>query len=263
MDIKTILPRKKGIFWPSTFNFHKKGLSPELHIYFNGSSKMPTLIEHERRLMKDYDYYLFDADGTLFDTTEMIYQCFDYSLRYFKKPMVSREMIFSNIGLPLKNQIEIYVGNVDDDFLQAYKKVHMEYQLSIYKDYIRLFSGVARTLAQLKNRGKKCAVVSSRFRKSLDTFLSEMEIGSYFDVVMSPEGTRLHKPHAEPALKTLELLECRDASEAIFIGDASFDIECGAGAGTDTAFVNWSRCSVDSLSVKPTYVIKQMGDLIV
>ncbi|MFP4012645.1 MAG: HAD family hydrolase [Chitinispirillaceae bacterium] len=220
-------------------------------------------MKHERRVMKEYDYYLFDADGTLFDTTEMIYQCFDYSLRYFNKPMVSREMIFSNIGLPLKDQIEVYVGNVDEEFLQAYKKVHMEYQLSIYRDYIRLFSGVARTLSELKKRGKKCAVVSSRFRKSLDTFLKEMEIRTFFDVVMSPEGTRLHKPHPEPALKTLELLECRDSSEALFIGDASFDIECGAGAGTDTAFVNWSRCSADSLCVKPTYVIKRMEDLVV
>ncbi|MFP4162727.1 MAG: HAD family hydrolase [Chitinispirillaceae bacterium] len=213
--------------------------------------------------MKDYQYFLFDADGTLFDTTEMIYHCFDYALRYFRKPVVSKETVFSNIGLPLKNQLERYVDNVDEEFLAAYKKVHMEYQLSIYKDYIRLFSGVIQTLKELRRRGKKCAVVSSRFKKSLETFLQEMGIYPFFEVIMSPEGTTLHKPHPEPALKTLELLGCTDSSRGIFIGDASFDIECGAGAGMDTAFVEWSRCGIDSLNVRPTYVIKKMRELVV
>jgi len=213
--------------------------------------------------MKDYNYYLFDADGTLFDTTEMIYRCFEHSFRHFKLEMVSADMVYSNIGLPLQKQLEIYTGSVNNPPFEEYKNVHMTYQLSIYKDFIRLFPQVDETLRALKECGKRCAVVSSRLKDSLMLFLEETDILNYFDIVMSPEGTVLHKPHPEPALKVLEMFGCKDPAAGLFVGDASFDIECGARAGMDTAFVEWSRCSVESLPIKPTYVIKDMKELLV
>jgi pyrophosphatase PpaX len=213
--------------------------------------------------MKDYEYYLFDADGTLFDTTEMIYRCFEHSFRRLGLRMVPQDLVYSNIGLPLRAQLEVYIGPVSDQFFAEYKSEHMGYQLSIYKDFINLFPQVDETLSILKACGKKCAVVSSRLKESLNLFLDETNILNYFHVVMSPEGTTLHKPHPEPALKVLEMFGCKDASQGLFIGDASFDIECGATAGMDTAFVQWSRCGAESLPVKPTYVIKDMRELLV
>ncbi len=213
--------------------------------------------------MKDYQFYLFDADGTLFDTTEMIWRCFEHSFKHFNKPMVSQDMVYSNIGLPLRGQLEVYLGEVTDQFFEDYKKVHMGYQLSIFRDYIRLFPGVAETVQLLKLKGKKLGVVSSRLKPSLEMFLLETKILGLFDVIISPEETLKHKPNPEPALKAMEMLGCSEPSEGLFVGDASFDIECGASAGTDTAFVNWSRCDSQTFAVKPTYVITAMKELVV
>ncbi|MDR0307678.1 MAG: HAD hydrolase-like protein [Chitinispirillales bacterium] len=212
--------------------------------------------------MKDYKYYLFDADGTLFDTTEMIYRCFEHSFDRFKLRQVPSDLVYTKIGLPLRQQLEVYAGPVSDEFYEEYRSVHMTYQLSIYKDFIKLFPNVSDTLYKLKACGKRCAVVSSRLKDTLILFLEETNISHYFDIIMSPEGTAFHKPHPEPAVKVLEQFGCRRAEEGLFIGDASFDIECGAAAGMDTAFVEWSRCKAELLPVKPTYVIKEMKELL-
>ena len=51
--------------------------------------------------------------------------------------------------------------------------------------------------------------------------------------------------------------------ESVFIGDSLFDIQCGASAGIDTAFVTYSKTKSDQLSVKPTYLIDSLEDLCV
>ncbi|MDG5815061.1 HAD hydrolase-like protein [Chitinispirillales bacterium ANBcel5] len=212
--------------------------------------------------MKDYSYYLFDADGTLFDTADMIYSCFEDTFKRFDLNPVPKEMIYSHIGLPLRDQLEVYIGNVDDVFYRRYRAAHMKHQLEIFRDYLVLFNGVRETLVQLKDRGKRCAVVTSRMKESLRMFLDELSILESFEVFVTPESTENHKPHPQPAFEALKLLGATEQSDAIFIGDSSFDIECGNSAGMDTAFVNWSKIDPKTLSVKPTYILNSMADLL-
>ncbi len=212
--------------------------------------------------MKQYKTYLFDADGTLFDTADMIYLCFKNTFAKIGLGAISREMVFSYIGIPLKEQLKVYIGPVDDLFYEEYRCAHMDYQASIFRDHLVLFDGVRDLLMVLKENDKKCAVVTSRMRPSLELFLKELSIDSFFDLLITPESTTEHKPSSQPALKALELMGERDPSEALFIGDATFDIECGNNAGMDTAFVSWSRNLPDILSVKPTYIINKAMDII-
>jgi pyrophosphatase PpaX len=210
--------------------------------------------------MKEYGYYLFDADGTLIDTIELIYQCFQNTSRIIGKPPVERSMVMNHIGLTLRDQMTVYFGQLTDRQFEEFKKIHMDYQMSVYSKYLKIYDGVYETLAALKKSGKKCAVVTSRFKESLEIYLEDMKIVSFFDAIVTPELTKEHKPLAAPALKALELLGGGNR-DALFIGDATFDIECGYNAGTDTAFVEWSINNKTSLRVQPTYYLKNIRDL--
>jgi pyrophosphatase PpaX len=210
--------------------------------------------------MKQYKAYLFDADGTLFDTTELIYQCFLYSCKKYGDIDVSREAVFSNIGIPLRPQLEHFLGKMSDYKEEEIVKAHMDYQLKIYQEHLRLFPGVKKTLVHLKDTGKKMAVVTSRKQYTLTLYLKQTAIYHYFDALITPELTKKHKPEPEPALEALKQLNCAP-SETLFVGDAIFDIECGERAGMDTAFVTWSQIDAESLSIKPTYVIDSMNEL--
>jgi pyrophosphatase PpaX len=211
--------------------------------------------------MKDYSYYLFDADGTLIDTTELIYRCFVHTCKVFGDMDVSRNNVVRNIGRTLRNQMEVYFGPLTDEQFHVRAAEHMKYQLSIYPQYLRVFPTVVKGLDMLRKRGRRCAIVTSRRRETLDLYLRKTGIFEYFEVFVTPENTARHKPDPEPALAALGLLGARDKSDAVFIGDSEFDIECGSRAGIDTAFVEWSHNDPSSLPTKPTYRISDLTQL--
>jgi pyrophosphatase PpaX len=208
--------------------------------------------------MKDYSYYLFDADGTLIDTTELIYQCFMHTCKIFGDLDVSRNDVVRNIGLTLRMQMEKYFGPLTDEQFAVRSAEHMKYQMSIYPRYLRLFPSVLQALTMLKSTGKACAIVTSRRRQTLDLYLKKTGIFDFFTVFVTPEITLKHKPDPEPALEALTLLGNAKKNEAVLIGDSEYDIECGRNAGIDTAFVSWSHNDPAVLPVRPTYII---GDL--
>jgi pyrophosphatase PpaX len=212
--------------------------------------------------MKDYTNYLFDADGTLFDTTELICQCFIYSLDRFGNMKKSREEIIKSIGMTLRSQFEQHLGPLSDEQYDEIQKEHMRFQLSIYKDYLKAFPGVKQALETLKKRNKRLAIVTSRKINSLALFLKETEMFDCFEAMVTPDHTEKHKPEPEPALKAISLLGAQK-EESVFIGDSLFDIQCGTNAGIDTAFVTYSKTKSDQLAVKPTYLIKSLEDLCV
>jgi pyrophosphatase PpaX len=211
--------------------------------------------------MKSYTAYLFDGDGTLLDTTEMIYQCFSYTCKKSAGVSVTREQVFSHVGLPLRPQLEHLLGVLPDDTAEEVMRLHMDYQLSIYTEYLCLFPGVAESLDRLKKAGKKIAMVTSRRMHSLVLYLKHTHIHEYFDVIITPESTRRHKPEAEPALEAMRQLGVRP-HESLFVGDAVFDIACGHAAGIDTAFVTWSRIGPKTITPQPTYLIASMDALV-
>ncbi len=210
--------------------------------------------------MKTYSCYLFDADGTLFDTTELICQCYFNTARVAGMAELKRERVLSTIGMTLRDQMEIHFGPLTEEQFRYLREIHMDYQLSIYKKYLKLCCGVHESLKYLTERGRRCVVVTSRMRSTLDIYLKETGIFSFFEHFITPELTLRHKPDPQPALKALELLRC-EPEESLFIGDSTFDIECGHSAGTATAFVRWSLNKPDTLRISPTYYLDDMRDL--
>jgi pyrophosphatase PpaX len=208
----------------------------------------------------DYDFYLFDADGTLFDTTEMIVRCFRNTAKVHELPVPDRDAIIGHVGMTLRRQMEHYFGVLPDETYNRYRATHMAYQLEIYREHLHLCPGVAEALGSLRKRGKKCAVVTSRMMETLSIYLKETGIIDCFDTLITPECTERHKPDPQPALEALARLNGA-INRAVFIGDSTFDIECGFGAGMATVFVAWSHNTADSLNCKPTWIISDMRDL--
>jgi pyrophosphatase PpaX len=213
--------------------------------------------------MRPYSAYLFDADGTLIDTTELIYQCFVHTIRRFGNREIARPDVVKHIGLTLRDQMEVYFGKLDDERFGIMADAHMEYQLSIYPRYLRAFPGIAETLAALKAAGRKLAVVTSRRSQTLIEYLRVTGLITFFDALVTPENTIKSKPDPEPARTALALLGKVSARDALFIGDSIYDMRCGVDAGTDTAFVLWSHNDPDALAVRPTYLIGRASDLLV
>lgn len=212
--------------------------------------------------MKEYDAYLFDADGTLLDTRELIYRSFVHTARELEVPCPSRELVDAKTGIPLVRQLrEVFGGAFPDDFYDRAGRVYVDHMMVVYRDYLDTFPGVHDGLAVLADMGKKLAVVTSRKRNTLTLFLEALDLARFFTVLVTPEDTPRHKPDPDPALLAMRTLEVEPAG-TVFVGDAEYDMSCGKAAGTDVCYVQWGGMDYRNWPVRPDFVARTFHDLL-
>ncbi len=105
--------------------------------------------------MKEYEAYLFDADGTLIDTKELIYQSFKHMTTALGVPSPDRRQVYALVGLPMRPQIEIFCGSGrgEDYYAEAYA-IYQTFHMREYHRYLGVFPGVREGLAALQDLGK-------------------------------------------------------------------------------------------------------------
>ena len=210
---------------------------------------------------------LFDFDGTLVDTTELIYQ----SLRHAAKEVLghepSREVLMANVGQPLPGQMAALVemeyggqGEADGlarELLESYRLHNEEHHEAL----IRKFPNVEEPLARLRRAGIKIAVVTSKRRHSVEMAIKTFpELGEVSDHFVTMEDTEEHKPHPAPLLRGLELLGDVPVSEAAYVGDSPHDVQAARAAGLTSVAVGWGAFSEEALrAAKSDYLVTDLG----
>ncbi len=192
--------------------------------------------------MKKYDYFLFDLDGTLLETEELILECFKHSLKLVYNLKVPDEKLVNKIGLPLKDQVKLICleNQLREIPFAEFQAIHMNHQLKIWRKFIKLFPQVRETLTQLQEKNKKLAIVTSRKMPTTELYLKHTKIFDFFPVIITPEKTTQHKPKAEPALKAMEEMKAKKA-RTLFIGDSIYDMQCAKESGIDSYLIRWNE----------------------
>lgn len=193
---------------------------------------------------------LFDFDGTLVDTTEMIYQGLRHATSEVLGRELPREELMSGVGRPLPKQMELLVGEdpgrtvLVERLLESYRLHHERHHDAL----IREFPGVEDSLARLRSAGVGVAVVTSKRRKSVRMALDRFPgLGPVVDAWVTMEDTAGHKPHPEPLLRGLELLGGVPAQEAAYVGDSPHDVAAARAAGVTSVAVSWGAFSAEAL----------------
>ena len=200
---------------------------------------------------------LFDLDGTLIDTNELIFQSFEYALDTVLHTSVPRHLLTFTFGKPLQQIMQELGGPQAEPLRQAF----VEYTLA-HEDQISLFPGVEDALRQLKALEIGTALVTSRLYRGAQRDLDLFQLAGYFDVFITPESTQHHKPHPEPAQKALAALQLAP-QQTIFVGDSSHDLQCGKAAGCQTAAVRYSLFHPEELLLqKPDYLLYSLLELV-
>lgn len=201
---------------------------------------------------------LFDLDGTLINTNTLILETFKYVLNDSLGIKAEDDELIKYFGEPLNYTMSRYCEEKTDELVNSY----IEYCATIHDDYAKEYDGVEEALIELKNRGYKLAVVTSKRRNTALRGLKLFHLEKYFDVIITPEDTETHKPNPEPVLKALELLNIKP-DEAIMIGDSHNDILSGKAANTKTCLVKYTFIPLQGLlKYKPDYVIDDMRELL-
>jgi len=201
---------------------------------------------------------LFDLDGTIIDTNELILTSFNYVLNNYLGLNIRKEEIVESFGIPLKDVMDHYAKERAEELVDEY----IRYSLESHDKYIKSYDHVEEGLLKLKNKGFKLAIVTSKRRGTALRGLNCFDLEKYFDVIITPEDSKKHKPDGEPVLKACEVLKVKP-EETIMVGDSHNDILCGKNAGSKTCLVNYTALNVEKIKThNPDFIIDKIEDLI-
>lgn len=201
---------------------------------------------------------LFDLDGTLIDTNELIIASYLHTLEKYYPGKYAREDVLPFMGPTLHEAF----GSINPDRVEEMIIEYRTFNLAQHDALVREFPGVYETVKILKEKGYKLGVVTT---KRLDVALRGlrlMNLAAFFEVIIAYDHVEKVKPDPEPIFKALEQLGSKP-SEAIMVGDNYHDILGGKNAGTLTAGVAWSIKGRDYIAkYEPDYILEQMPDLL-
>ena len=203
---------------------------------------------------------LFDLDGTLLDSNELIAESWLYTIKALTGEELPVEDIYTTFGEMLIDSMKRLMPGVD---AKRARDVYREYQQEIFLDRIKLFDGVKETLERLRTAGVKSALVTSRLRNSTEKALAHFNIIDLFDAILTANDTEKHKPDPTPVFMILDMIDSKP-EEAMLVGDTKHDIEAGQAAGVITALVDWSvAIPSEKRSEEPTpdYIFQTMLDI--
>ena len=197
---------------------------------------------------------LFDFDGTLVDTTELIYQSMRHAAgEVLGRDDLTREVLMANVGQPLPRQMELLSVEHAEALLDSYRLHNEEHHDALIQE----FPGIEEALARLRSAGVGVAVVTSKRRFSVDMALEMFPgLGEVVDQWVTMEDTTEHKPRPEPLLKGFELLGDIPREEAAYVGDSPFDVAAARAAGVTSVAVSWGAFTEEALrAAEPDHLV--------
>lgn len=201
---------------------------------------------------------LFDFDGTLLNTNDLIIKTFMHVLEDRFPGQYSPQDCLKFIGPSLIETFEQIAPNEVDEMIDKYRKWNHEHHDELVTEY----EGVLTTLEQLKEQGIRLAIVSTKKRDTIKKGLEVMGASHLFEFLIGLDDVKHVKPHPEPVLLAIEKLGI-NKDEAMMIGDNYHDIEAGKNAGVKTAGVAWSIKGEEFLrQYNPDYILQYMTDLL-
>ncbi len=207
---------------------------------------------------------LWDVDGTMVDTTDLIVSSLDYIYRKYYRQTTSQDVIRSLIGTPLRKQIRFFgepeefgacTETVIQDFIRFYEQ---------NRDRERVLPEVTRLVNAGYSLGIPTGLVTSKNREELSNTLPRLGIAQSVGVAITADDVTHPKPAPEGILSALEKLQIPKDHRAasVYIGDTVHDMQAGRDAGINTVAVTWGAATVEMLhSASPTALCQSYEEL--
>jgi HAD superfamily hydrolase (TIGR01549 family) len=205
-------------------------------------------------------HYCFDLDGTLVESNKTIYKATEYALNKLGIAFNANENEFAQkIGQHFNDIFSAFNIIVPDfdEFINIYKENYFE-QIK----YSKLYDFVDETLNELKNRGIKISLLTTKGQDQADKIIDYFNLRKYFDLVMGRRDGIEHKPSPEPLHMICKELNA-DVRNTLMIGDTELDIQCGQNAGAYTCGVLYGYRTRDLLKIeKPNFMVNSIQEVL-
>ena len=180
-------------------------------------------MDNVKRMIREYDTYIFDLDGTLLDTlTDLAASC-NYALLQHGMAQRTIDEVRMFVGNGVKKLMERAIpdGLANPQFDEVYQCFRQHY-LKHGLDHTAPYPGVLPMLAELKRRNKKIAVVSNKFYRATEELCKHF-FDQYVEVAIGEREGIKKKPAPDTVMEALAQLGVT-GDNAVYIGDSDVDI---------------------------------------
>ncbi len=190
-----------------------------------------------------FEAILFDFDGTVIDTNELIILSYKHAFKTVLGYDISLEEILGLFGRPLLISLQEDYGMENGEKLYwAFR----EFNESRHDEIAKPFNGIPETIYEFRNNGFKTGIVTSKRMEMLKRGLKLLNLENSFDVLIAAEDTKEHKPSPEPLICACERLNVKPCN-TLYVGDSVFDILCAKNAGVKSCGVGYTLTETDKL----------------
>lgn len=203
----------------------------------------------------DIKAILFDLDGTLLDTHDLLLAAFRYATRTVLNKVIPDKVLMAKVGQPLDAQMWDFTNDVSvhDELCRVYR-AHTD---TLHDDMVKPFPDTALMLERLKEADIPLGVITSKRHELAARGLGLFDLNGYFNFLIGADDWPSHKPHPGPVLHGCDLLglSCR---ACLYVGDSPFDMQAGTSAGCPTAAALWGMFPREVLAAQhPTFMCSQ------
>jgi len=206
--------------------------------------------------------FLFDLDGTLLDSIDLIVASFHHTREVHFGDRLSDATWIANIGRPLRETFAEMARSQDER--DAMIATYVEYNLEAHDAHVKAFPHATEVVRTLAERGHPLALVTGKRREGAERGVHFLGLeDELLPVSITADDVERGKPDPEPVRKALAELRV-DAGDACFVGDSTHDIHSGRAAGVETIAVSWGPFERAALEAAgPDRFIDDLRELLV
>ena len=209
--------------------------------------------------MKKLDTILFDLDGTLINTNDIIVYSFRETFRqHFPEIELSDETIHTFIGPTLQQTFSGYTKDpfLIEEMINTYRETYIVYEVGHHE----LYPNVVEVVTTLKEKGYNLGILTSKFREAAWPSYTHYGLDKLFDSFTGLDDVEYAKPHRNSVDTALS--NYPNHQKAIMIGDNQGDIKAGQNAGISSAGVAWAlKGSAHLMDANPDFMLADMNDI--
>lgn len=200
---------------------------------------------------------LFDLDGTLIDTVELIRVSFRHATEVVLGTALPDELTMANVGQPLRTQFEDLAPGRADELVRVYREFNWQHHDTMATAY----AGTRSMLETLAARGVRMGVVTSKGTEGARRGLDLFGLTDFFEVIVSADDVPVHKPDPYPLRVAAAAMDV-PLEYCVYIGDSPHDMQAAVSGGAIAVAALWGAFSADDvLSPGPSYALREIGEL--
>lgn len=189
--------------------------------------------------MANFDYVIFDFDGTVADTGEGILKSLQYSFIAMGDPAPDLSDLKKFIGPPVYYSYTTFYG-ISEEKVDLYVKKYRERysEKGIYES--KVYDGVRELIISLKEKGIKVGIASSKPERLIYAVADYLQITNLFDAIVGVKSDNSkHSTKAGLITQAMDDMGATDKNKVLMVGDRMFDIDGAHDAGIKCCGALW------------------------